>query len=228
MQWRIGLYWLIKVLRLSLFVEEAVLVALGDEEVELEVATRELHAASDRCPLAEGDRLALGSAIGQRIATDDVLSQHILEREEVWFLSHLFEMPTGCVRLFHHTVPVGLWFHHTARLCRHTVLLHYTARLHRLYGVNCTVCVLPLRGWVLGKDILFESCSARFGIIGQDVDAVAGTHSNQALELPFGLGFDVLQKGEFAAQNLNQEIAVAAGGLQKAAVEPKGLVAHKV
>ena len=80
----------------------------------------------------------------------------------------------------------------------------------------------------MGEDILFESCAARFSVVGQDVDAVAGTHGNEALELPFGLRFNVFQKGEFAAQNLNEEIAVAAGGLEEAAVEPEGLVAHQI
>ena len=108
------------------------------------------------------------------------------------------------VRLFHHTSPIGL------------------------YGVNCTVCVQPLRGWVLREDILFESCATRFGIVGQDVDAAAGTHGNEALELPFGLGFDVFQKGKFAVQDLDEEVAVAAGGFKEAAVEPEGLIAHKI
>ena len=81
---------------------------------------------------------------------------------------------------------------------------------------------------MLGEDILFESCAARFSVVGQDVDAVAGTHGNEALELPFRLGFDVFQKGEFAAQNLNKEVAVAASGLKEAAVEPEGLVAHQI
>ena len=218
MQWRIGAYWFVEALRLSFLVEETVLVALGDKEIKLEVTPRELHTAGDGCPLTEGDGFTLGSAIGQCITTDDILLQHVSEGEEVWLLSHLFEMPTGGVRLFHHTV----------RLCRHTMLQHHTARLRRLYGVNCTVCVQPLRGWVSGEDILFQSCAAGLGIVGEDVDAVAGTHGNKALELPFGLGFYIFQKGEFAAQNLNQEIAVAAGGLKEAAVEPEGLVAHQI
>lgn len=81
---------------------------------------------------------------------------------------------------------------------------------------------------MLGEDILFESCATRFGIVRQDVDTVAGAHSNQAFEFPFGLGFNVFQKGEFAAQNLNEEIAVTAGGFKEAAVEPEGLVAHQI
>jgi len=126
MQWGVGAHWFVEALHFALFIEKAVLVALGDEEVELEVAPRELHVAGDGCPLAEGDRFALGGAIGQRIAADDVLLQHVAEREEVWFLSHLEEMLTGCVRHFRQTAPVGLYFHRTAL---------------RLYGVNCTVCV---------------------------------------------------------------------------------------
>ena len=116
------------------------------------------------------------------------------------------------------------------RLEHHTVL--------RLCGVNCTACVSPLRGdegasesfwsWVLGENVLFQSCAAGFGVVGQDVDAVAGADGDEALELPFALGFDVLQKGEFAAQNFDEEVTVAAGGLEEAAVEPERLVAHEV
>ena len=62
----------VKVLHFALLVKEAVLVALGDEEVELEVAPRELHVAGDGRPLAEGDGLVVGGAVGQRIAADDV------------------------------------------------------------------------------------------------------------------------------------------------------------
>ena len=103
MQWGIGAHGFVEALYFALFIEKAVLVALGDEEVELEVAPRELHVAGDGCPLAEGDRLVFCCAIGQRVAADDVLLQHVAEREEVWPLSHLFEMPIGCVRLFHRT-----------------------------------------------------------------------------------------------------------------------------
>ena len=81
---------------------------------------------------------------------------------------------------------------------------------------------------MLGENILFESCAAGLGVVGQDVDAVAGTHGNEALELPFRLGFYLFQKGEFAAQNLDKEITVAAGGFKEAAVEPEGFVAHQI
>lgn len=79
----IGLYGLIEALHFALLVEEAVLVALGDEEVELEIATGELHTAGDRRPLAEGDGLVLGGAVGEGVAADDVLLQHVSEGEEV-------------------------------------------------------------------------------------------------------------------------------------------------
>ena len=128
-------------------------------------------------------------------------------------MSHLSEMLVSPAALHHHTA-----------LC--------------LCGVTCTACVSPLRGdegtserfwgWMLGENVLFESCAARFGVVGQDVDAVTGAHGNEALELPFGLGFDVLQKGEFAAHDLDEEVAVAAGGLEEAAVKPERLVAHEV
>ena len=213
MQWGISADRFIEALHFALLVEKAVLVALGDEEVELEVAARELEIAGDGCPLAEGDGFVVGGAVGQRIAADDVFLQHIAEREEVWLWSHLSEMPVVSVVLFHHTAPIGLYFHHTAlRLC----------------GVTCASRVQPLRGWVLGEDILLQSCAAGFGVVGQDVDAVAGADGNEALELPFSLGFYVFQKGEFAAQDLDEEIAVAAGGLEEAAVEPEGLVTHKI
>jgi hypothetical protein len=75
---------------------------------------------------------------------------------------------------------------------------------------------------------LFQSFTARLGIIGQDVNAVAGADSNQALEFPIGLGFNVLQKRKFATEDLNEEVAVAAGGLEETAVEPERLVTHQV
>ena len=83
MQRGISVYRFVKALRFALLVEEAVLVALGDEEVELEVATGELHTASDGCPFAEGDGLILGGAVGEGVAADDVLLEHIAEGEEV-------------------------------------------------------------------------------------------------------------------------------------------------
>lgn len=199
MQWGIGAYGLIETLRFTLLVEETVLVALGDEEVELEVTAGELHTARDGCPLAEGDRLVLGGAVGQCITADDILLQHVAEREAV-----------------------GAFFHHTAR-CG---LTHHTAL--RLYGVICASRVQPLRGWVLGEDVLFQSGAAGLGVVGEDVDTVAEAYGDEALELPFGLGFEVLQKGEFAAQDFDEEVAVAAGWFEEAAVEPERLVAHEV
>ncbi len=58
-------------------------MALGDEEVKLEIAAGELHTASDRGPLAEGDGLVLGGAVGEGVAADDVLPEHVAEGEEV-------------------------------------------------------------------------------------------------------------------------------------------------
>ena len=172
MQWWIGTHGFVETLHFALFVEKAVLVVFCDKEVKLKVAPRELHAARDGCPLAESDGLVLGSAIGQRIAADDILLQHVLE---AFFI-------TICTAFF-------------ANLANH-----------------------------LGK----QPFTTSLGIVGQDVNAIAGTYGNQALELPFRWGFDVLQKGKFAAQNLDEEIAVAAGRLKKAAVEPERLVAHEV
>ena len=81
---------------------------------------------------------------------------------------------------------------------------------------------------MLGEDVSLQSGAAGYGIVGEDVDAVAGADGDEALELPVGLGFGVLQKGEFAAQDFDEEVAVAAGGLEESAVEPERLVAHKV
>ena len=77
------MYRFVKALRFALLVEEAVLVALGDEEVELEVAAGELHTAGDGCPLAKDDRFVLGGAVGEGVAADDVFSEHVAEGEEV-------------------------------------------------------------------------------------------------------------------------------------------------
>ncbi len=172
MQRGIGAHWFIETLRLALLVEKAVLVTLRDEEIKLEIASRELHTARYGCPFAENNGLALGSAIGQCVAADDILLQHILE---AFFIA-------ACTALF-------------ANLVNH-----------------------------FGK----QPFTTSLGIVGQDVNAIAGAYGNQAFELPFPWGFDVLQEGEFAAQNLNKEIAVAAGRLKKAAVEPERLVAHQV
>lgn len=73
MQWWIGTYRFVEALCLALLVEEGILVRLVNQKVELEVAPRELHAARDGRPFAERDRPVVRSAIGQRIATDDVL-----------------------------------------------------------------------------------------------------------------------------------------------------------
>ena len=165
-------YRFIETLGLTLLVEEAVLVTLRNEEVELEVAPRELHTARDGRPLAEGDRLVLGCAIGQRIAADDVFSEHIAETFFIACRTALF-----------------------ANLVNH-----------------------------FGK----QPFTTSLGVVGQNVDAVAGADGDEALELPFSLGFEALQKGEFAAQNLDEKVAVAAGGLEEAAVEPERLIAHQV
>ena len=71
----------VETLGFALLVEETVLVALGDKEVELEVATGELHTAGDGGPLAESDGFAFERAVGQRVAADDVLLEHVAEGE---------------------------------------------------------------------------------------------------------------------------------------------------
>ena len=172
MQRGISVYRLVKALRFALLVEEAVLVALGDEEVELEVATGELHTAGDGGPFAEDDGLVLGGAVGEGVAADDVLFQHV---SQAFFI-------TDCTTL-------------VANLANH-----------------------------FGKKPFTTSLS----VVGQDVNAIAGADGDEALELPVGRGFDILQKGEFATEDFDEEVAVAAGGLEESAVEPEGLVAHKV
>ena len=172
MQWWIGTDRFVEALCLALLVEEGILVCLVDKEIKLEVAPRELHAARYRCPFAESDGLVLGSAIGQRIAADDVLLQHVSQ------------------------------------------------------AVFITTCTIHFAN--LTKHFDKQPLTTSLGIVGQDVDAIAGAYGNQAFELPFRWGFDVLQKGKFAAQNLDEEIPVTAGRLKEAAVEPKRLVAHQV
>ena len=54
-------------------------MALRNEKVEMEVAAGELHTAGDGGPLAEGDGLVLGGAVGESVAADDVFSEHVAE-----------------------------------------------------------------------------------------------------------------------------------------------------
>lgn len=131
-----------------------------------------MHVAGNGCPLAEGDGFALGGAIGQRVAADDVFFQHI---SEALFIAN--------------------------RTLFFAYLVHHFVK---------------------------QSLAAGFGVVGENVNAIARTDGNQALEFPFGLGFNVFQKGEFAAQDFDKEIAVTAGRLKEAAVEPEGLVAHQI
>ena len=147
-------------------------MGLVDEEVELEVAPGELHAAGDGCPLAEGDGPAVGGAIGEGVAADDVFLEHI------------------------------------SQTLRISIRAAFTALLRYHFGKQ------PLTTYR--------------GVVLEQLDAIAGTHGDEAAEFPVGGRLYILQKGEFAAQNFNKEIAVTAGGLEEAAVEPVGLVAHQV
>ena len=79
MQWWIGTHRFVKTLHFALFIEKTVLMVFCDKKIKLEVAPRELHAARYGCPLAEGDGLVLSGAIGQCIAADDILLQHVSE-----------------------------------------------------------------------------------------------------------------------------------------------------
>ena len=75
--WWIGTHRFVKALCFALLVEEGILMCLVDKEVKLKVAPRKLHTPRDGSPFTEGDRLIIRSAIGQRIATDNILPQHI-------------------------------------------------------------------------------------------------------------------------------------------------------
>jgi len=81
MQRGICAYRLVEALRFTLFIEKAVLVALGDKEIKLEITTRKLHATGNRRPLAEADRLVFCGTVSQRITADDVLPKHVAEGE---------------------------------------------------------------------------------------------------------------------------------------------------
>ena len=72
MQWWIGPHRFVEALCLAMLIEEGILMRLVDKEVELEITSWELHTTRNGCPFEECDRLAAVSAIGQRIATDDV------------------------------------------------------------------------------------------------------------------------------------------------------------
>ena len=79
MQRRIRPHRFVEVLCLALLVEERILVCLVDQKVKLKVSPRELHTAGDGSPFTESNRLAVCGAIGEGIAADDVLPQHIAE-----------------------------------------------------------------------------------------------------------------------------------------------------
>ena len=81
---------------------------------------------------------------------------------------------------------------------------------------------------MLGQHFVVQPLATSLGVVFQKLDAIAGADGDKALELPFSLGFNVLQKGKFATQDLDKEISVAAGRLKEAAVEPERLVAHQV
>lgn len=101
------------------------------------------------------------------------------------------------------------------------ILLEHVAET---FFIACRAVFFANLAHHLGKQPL----TASLGIVGQDVDAITGTHGNQALELPFHLGFNVLQKGKFATEDFDKEIPVAAGGFEETAVEPERLIAHEV
>lgn len=88
-------------------------------------------------------------------------------------------------------------------------------------------------GPVLLREAVQEAFLAGGGIIGQEFDAVdAGDSPNGivlVLELGVLSGFDAGDaNGEFAPENLDEEVAVAASGFQETGVNPFRLRLHKV
>ena len=88
-------------------------------------------------------------------------------------------------------------------------------------------------GPVLLREAVQEAFPAGSGIIGQEFDAVdAGDGPDGivlVLELGVLFGFDAGDaNGEFAPENLNEEVAVAASWFQETGVNPFRLCLHKV
>lgn len=88
-------------------------------------------------------------------------------------------------------------------------------------------------GPVLLREAVQEAFPAGGGIIGQEFDAVdAGDGPDGivlVLELGVLFGFDAGDaNGEFAPENLDEEVAVAASGFQETGVNPFRLRLHKV
>lgn len=88
-------------------------------------------------------------------------------------------------------------------------------------------------GPVLLREAVQEAFPAGGGIIGQEFDAVdAGDGPDGivlVLELGVLFGFDAGDaNGEFAPENLDEEVAVAASGFQETGVNPFRLCLHKV
>ena len=88
-------------------------------------------------------------------------------------------------------------------------------------------------GPVLLREAVQEAFPAGGGIIGQDFDAVDAGDSPDGIVLVLELGvlsgFDAGDaNGEFAPENLDEEVAVAASGFQETGVNPFRLRLHKV
>ena len=86
---------------------------------------------------------------------------------------------------------------------------------------------------VLLREVVQEAFPASLGIIGQELDAVYAGYGPDGIVLVLKLGilpgFDAgLADGEFAAENLNEEVAVTASGFQETGVYPLRLRLHKV
>mgnify|MGYP006954686152 FL=1 len=101
-------------------------------------------------------------------------------------------------------------------------------------GLDAAVLALGAEeGPVLLREAVQEAFPAGGGIIGQDFDAVdAGDGPDGivlVLELGVLSGFDAGDaNGEFAPENLDEEVAVAASGFQETGVNPFRLLLHKV
>lgn len=89
------------------------------------------------------------------------------------------------------------------------------------------------QGSILLAEVVVEPGAARGGIVGQELDAVDARHGQHGVLLILQLGVlllphAALADSELAAQYLDEEIAIAAGRLQKARVEALGLGTYEV
>ena len=80
----------------------------------------------------------------------------------------------------------------------------------------------------LVQHLLFQSLSAGFGVVLQQLYAIAGADGYETLKLPLRLRFGLGKIRQLPPKYRYKEIAVAAGRLEETAVEAVRLVLHKV